>query len=143
MIEAAFNRFHYANEMTELFNDGLKGNLYEDLLMVSRTYHKIMNRNKKLISISLKGSPSLPNAVHQEASRSPQQLKNLLSNYLISMSEQGKVITSNPQMQAMSFMWMNYGAFISRLHENESISESSLDEFIEESVCIFTKALTP
>ncbi|MCJ8012466.1 TetR/AcrR family transcriptional regulator [Paenibacillus sp. KQZ6P-2] len=143
MLEAAFNRFHYANEMTKLFSDGLNGNLYEDLLTLSRTYHKIMNQNKKLISIALKGSSNLPNAVLQEAARSPKHLKNLLSNYLVSMSEQGKVIVTNPQMQAMSFMWMNYGAFISRLHENEANSEDSLNEFIEESVRIFTKALTP
>jgi AcrR family transcriptional regulator len=143
LLEAAFNRFHYGNEMTKLFNEGLKGNLHEDLLTLSRTYHNIMNRNRKLISISLKGSSTLPDAVLQEASRNPKHLKNLLAEYLTAMSSQGKVVTSNPEIQALSFMWMNFGAFISSLHTKEAVSEETLNEFIEESVRLFTKALSP
>ncbi|MBP1996814.1 TetR/AcrR family transcriptional regulator [Paenibacillus eucommiae] len=143
LLEAAFNRFHYGNEMTKLFNEGLKGNLHEDLLTLSRTYHNIMNRNRKLISISLKGSSTLPDSVLQEASNNPKQLKNLLAEYLTTMSSQGKVVTSNPEIQALSFMWMNFGAFISRLNAKEAVSEETLNEFIEESVRLFTKALSP
>jgi len=143
LLEAAFNRFHYGDEMTKLFNESLKGNLHEDLLALSRMYHKIMSRNRKLISIALKGSSILPDSVLQEASRSPKHLKNLLADYLTSMSSQGKAVTSNPEIQALSFMWMNYGAFISRLNAKEADSEQTLNEFIEESVRLFTKALSP
>jgi TetR/AcrR family transcriptional regulator, mexJK operon transcriptional repressor len=143
LLEAAFNRYHYGEEMTMLFNECLKGELYSDLLMLSRTYHKIMSRNRKLISIALKGSSNLPDEVLQEAARNPKHLKNLLTKYLTAMSEQGKVMTSNPELQALSFMWMNYGAFISNLNAKEAISEDSLDEFIKESVLLFARALTP
>ncbi|WP_136605518.1 TetR/AcrR family transcriptional regulator [Paenibacillus dokdonensis] len=143
LLEAAFSRFHYGNEMTKLFNEGLKGHLHEDLLIVSRTYHNIMNRNRKLISIALKGSSTLPDSVLQEASRNPKHLKNLLADYLTTMSSEGKVVSSNPEIQALSFMWMNYGAFISGLNAKDTVSEDTLDEFIEESVSLFTKALSP
>lgn len=143
LLEAAFNRYHYAEEMTKLFNESLKEELHADLLMISRTYHKIMNRNRKLIFIALKGSSNLPEEVYQEAGRHPKHLKNLLTEYLITMAEQGKVMTSNPEMQALSFMWMNYGAFISNLHAKDASPEDSLEEFIEESVRIFARALTP
>lgn len=142
LLEAAFSRFHYGNEMTKLFNEGLKGLLHEDLIMVSRTYHNIMNQNRKLISIALKGSSTLPDSVLQEASRNPKHLKSLLAEYLTKMSSEGKVISSNPDIQALSFMWMNYGAFISGLNAKEATSEDTLNEFIEESVNIFTKALS-
>lgn len=142
LLEAAFSRFHYGNEMTKLFNEGLKGILHEDLIMVSRTYHNIMNQNRKLISIALKGSSTLPDSVLQEASRNPKHLKSLLAEYLTKMSSEGKVISSNPDIQALSFMWMNYGAFISGLNAEEATSEDTLNEFIEESVNIFTKALS-
>lgn len=142
LLEAAFSRFHYGNEMTKLFNEGLKGILHEDLIMVSRTYHNIMNQNRKLISIALKGSSTLPDSVLQEASRNPKHLKSLLAEYLTKMSSEGKVISSNPDIQALSFMWMNYGAFISGLNAKEATSEDTLNEFIEESVNIFTKALS-
>ncbi|SFB25808.1 transcriptional regulator, TetR family [Cohnella sp. OV330] len=143
LLEAAFSRFHYGNEMTKLFNEGLKGLLHEDLLTVSRTYHNIMNQNRKLISIALKGSSTLPDSVLLEASRNPKHLQSLLADYLTKMSSEGKVISSNPDIQALSFMWMNYGAFISGLNAKEATSEDTLDEFIEESVSIFTKALSP
>lgn len=143
LLEAAFSRFHYGNEMTKLFNEGLRGNLREDLLTVSRTYHSIMNQNRKLISIALKGSSTLPDSVLQEASRNPKHLKSLLADYLTKMSSEGKANASNPDIQAMSFMWMNYGAFISGLNAKEATSGDTLNEFIEESVSIFAKALRP
>ena len=144
LLEAAFNRYHYAEEMTKLFNDHLTGDLHADLLMISRAYHKIMNRNRKLIFIAQKGSSNLPDEVYQEAGRHPQHLKNLLAKYLTAMAEQGKVVTSNPELQALSFMWMNYGAFISsNLNAKEAVPEDSLDEFIKESVRLFARALTP
>lgn len=143
LLETAFSQFHYGNEMTKLFDEGLTGNLHEDLLTLSRTYHNIMNRNRKLISIALKGSSTVPEAVLQEASRNPKQLKNLLADYLTTMSSEGKVISASPEVHALSFMWMNYGAFISRLHAKEAVSNGSLDEFIQESVGLFVKALSP
>jgi TetR/AcrR family transcriptional repressor of mexJK operon len=143
LLETAFNRFHYGDEMTKLFNESMKGHLYEDLLTLSRAYHTIMNRNRKLISIALKGSSVLPDSVLQEASRNPKHLKKQLADYLTSMASQGKVVAANFELQALSFMWMNYGAFISRLDAKEAVSEQSLDEFIEESVRLFTKALSP
>ncbi|QHW30966.1 TetR/AcrR family transcriptional regulator [Paenibacillus rhizovicinus] len=143
LLEAAFSQFHYGNEMTMLFNESLKGHLHEDLLAISRTYHAIMNRNRELISIALKGSSTLPDSVLQEASRNPKSLKNLLVDYLTRMSSEDKAVSSNPEIQALSFMWMNYGAFISGLNTKEAVSENTLDEFIEESVRLFTKALSP
>lgn len=60
------------------------------------------------------------------------------------MSEQDKVMTSNPEMQAQAFMWMNYGAFISKsLNSKEAAPGDWLEEFIEESVQLFARALTP
>ncbi|QMV41427.1 TetR/AcrR family transcriptional regulator [Cohnella cholangitidis] len=144
LLETAFSRYHYADEMTKLFNEGLRGELLSDLLLISRTYHKLMKRNRKLFLIAHRGSGSLPQEVYQEAGRHPQQLKKLLTNYLIAMSEQGKVLTSNAELQALSFMWMNHGAFISNhLNAKEPMPEDSLDEFIEESARLFARALTP
>ncbi|WP_261301422.1 TetR/AcrR family transcriptional regulator [Paenibacillus andongensis] len=137
LLAAAFNRYHYALEMTKLFNESLTGELHEDLLIISRKYHNLMNRNRKLFQIIQKGSSSLPPEVYQEAHRHPQELKKLITNYLLSMSEQGKVITSKPDIQAYAFMLMNHGAF------NSNMSPVDLDEFIEESVRLFARALTP
>jgi len=137
LLEAAFKHNHYADEMTKLFHDDLVGDLHADLLLISRTYQKIMNRNRKLIAIAQKGGSTLPDGVQEEADRHPKQLKKLLTEYLIKMSQEQKVTITNPEIQALSFMWMHYGAF------NSSLSSNVLESFIEESTRLFTKALTP
>ena len=47
LLESAFHYFHYAEEMKKLFSEKLVGELYDDLLLISRTYHSIMYRNRK------------------------------------------------------------------------------------------------
>jgi TetR/AcrR family transcriptional repressor of mexJK operon len=143
LVENAFNQYHYAEEFTKLFNEELKGELHSDLLLISRTYHKLMFRNRKLLSITHKGSSSMPDEVLDEAARHPLHLKKLLTSYLTDMAAQNKVISSNFELQAQSFMWMNYGAFMSKMNEKVAVPEDALDEFIEESVWIFARALTP
>jgi AcrR family transcriptional regulator len=142
LLEAAFDRFHYGEEMTKLFRERLTGNLHEDLLLISRTYHRIMNRNRKLLEIAHREGNSLPENVHEQAIRHPQQLKQLLTDYFAAMAERGQIIRSRPDLLALSFMWMNYGAFISKLSEQPN-SGFSLDDFIEESVSVFVRGVTP
>lgn len=144
LLEAAFQQFHYADEMTKLFAEGLTYELHADLLTVSRAYHRIMNRNRKLIHIALKGGGNLPESIREEARRHPGQLRQLLTRYLTEMAEQHKVVPSQQhEQQALSFMWMNYGAFVTGLNAHEEWSEAALTAFIEESVRIFARALTP
>jgi TetR/AcrR family transcriptional regulator, mexJK operon transcriptional repressor len=144
LLEAAFHRFHYADEMTKLFSEGLTYELHDDLLAISRAYHRIMNRNRRLIHIALKGGGNLPETIREEARRHPGQLKQLLTRYLTVMAEQHKVLPSERhEQQALSFMWMNYGAFVTGLNAHEEQPEEALQAFIEESVRIFARALTP
>lgn len=142
LLEAAFDRFHYAEEMTRLFQEKLTLNLHEDLLLISRTYHRLMNRNRKLIAISHKEGSNLPEKVHDQALRHPQQLKQLLTDYFKMMMERGQVTEARPDLLALSFMWMNYGAFISKLGERPD-SGFQLDDFIEQSVAVFVRGITP
>ena len=44
LLETAFERYHYGQEMTKLFEEKLVGDLSEDLLLISRTYHELMIR---------------------------------------------------------------------------------------------------
>lgn len=143
LLEAAFDRYHYGDEMTKLFREKLVWELKPDLLLISRTYHTIMARNRKMIMIGIKEAGSIP-GVDARAGRHPQKLKELLSNYFTTMKRQGKLRGDvNPDLQALSFMWMNYGAFVTGLSAGGASLGVSLDEFIEESVRTFVRALTP
>lgn len=143
LLEAAFDRYHYGDEMTKLFQEKLVWELQPDLLLISRTYHAIMSRNRKMIMIGIKEGGSIP-GVDERASRHPQKLKRLLTDYLTAMKEQGKVRgDAKPELQALSFMWMNYGAFVSGMGTGGVLAGVKLEEFIEESVRTFVRALSP
>ncbi|MGO4270438.1 TetR/AcrR family transcriptional regulator, partial [Paenibacillus sp. TAF58] len=94
LLEAAFDRYHYAEEMKKLFSEKLVWDLEEDLLLVSKTYHEIMNRNRKLTQISLKEEGQLP-GFRERTHKHPLQLLEILTNYFITMSEKGKMIPTN------------------------------------------------
>ncbi|PLR78853.1 TetR/AcrR family transcriptional regulator [Bacillus sp. V3-13] len=142
LLEMAFDRFHYAEEMTKLFNEKLMWDLHADLLMISRTYHEIMNRNRKMIMISIKEEGNMP-GFRERTQKQPQQLMEILTDYFTVMFEKGKLIRTNPEVQALSFMVMNFGAFMNDLESDANFPTVSLEDFIMESVQIFTRALTP
>ncbi|MFC7391623.1 TetR/AcrR family transcriptional regulator [Scopulibacillus cellulosilyticus] len=143
LLETAFDRFHYSEEMTKLFNEGqIVWDLHSDLQLISRTYHEIMERNRKMIMISIKEEGNLP-GFQERTQKHPRQLLEFLTNYFSSMYEKGKLISTNPELQALSFMMMNFGAFMNNLDSDDSFPTVSLEAFIMESVQTFTRALTP
>ncbi|ALC83905.1 MULTISPECIES: TetR/AcrR family transcriptional regulator [Bacillus] len=142
LLETAFDRFHYADEITKLFNEKLVWDLQTDLLLISRTYHEIMNRNRKMIMISLKEEGNLP-GFRERTQKHPRQLLEILTNYFMAMYEKGKLIRTDPELQALSFMMLNFGAFMNNLDSNDNFPTVSLEAFIMKSVQTFTRALTP
>ncbi|MCM3166163.1 TetR/AcrR family transcriptional regulator [Peribacillus frigoritolerans] len=143
LLETAFDRYHYAEEMTKLFNEEqIVWDLHSDLQLISRTYHEIMNRNRKMIMISIKEEGNLP-GFREKTQKHPQQLLGILTNYFNTMHEKGKLIPTDPELQALSFMMMNFGAFMNNLDADENYPTVSLEAFIMESVQTFTRALTP
>ncbi|KUP25105.1 TetR/AcrR family transcriptional regulator [Paenibacillus sp. DMB5] len=140
LLEAAFDRFHYAEEMTRLFNEKLVWELETDLLLISRTYHEIMNRNRKMIMISVKEADHLP-GFRERTIKHPKQFIEILTRYFTEMTSQGKLIETNAEMQAYSFISMNYGVFLNNLTAGEQFPGLTLEDFITESVGTFTRGL--
>lgn len=142
LLEMAFERYHYGQEMTKLFAEKLTGELTADLILISRTYHDLMIRNRKLITISIKESDHLP-GLREMTSKHPKQFLDVLTKYFTIMTEKGKLVAGEPELRAISFMMMNFGAFMNELDSKEIFPSVTLDDFIEESVRIFARALTP
>ncbi|MBB3151856.1 AcrR family transcriptional regulator [Paenibacillus endophyticus] len=142
LLEAAFDRYHYAEEMRKIFKEKLVWELEADLLTVCRTYHEIMNRNRKMIQISMKDEVQLP-GFRERTHQHPLQLLEILTNYFIEMSEQGKMIHTNHKLQAFTFMMAHFGAFINDLDTGKLYPDISLEPFMQESVKLFARALTP
>ncbi|MNB91505.1 Nucleoid occlusion factor SlmA [compost metagenome] len=140
LLETAFDRFHYAEEMTRLFNEKLVWELETDLLLISRTYHEIMNRNRKMIMISVKEADHLP-GFRERTIRHPKQFIEILTRYFTEMTAQDKLIKTNAELQAYSFISMNYGVFLNNLSSGEHFPGLTLEDFITESVGTFTRGL--
>ncbi|TDF92807.1 TetR/AcrR family transcriptional regulator [Paenibacillus piri] len=142
LLEASFDHFHYAEEMKKIFEDSLVWELETDLLTICRAYHEIMNRDRKLVLISLREAALLPDfkkRMHQH----PLQLLEVLTHYFIDMGQRGKMIRTNPELQAFTFMMTHFGAFINDLESGKHYPNIELDPFMQESVRIFARALTP
>lgn len=144
LLEAAVDRFHYAGEMRKIFNEKIVWDLSIDLQLISRTYHELMNRNRKLFLIIQKEKedsdlPGFRDRVHKH----PRQLQEMLTNYFTAMQDKGKLIPTNAEAQANAFMWMNHGAFLSVLNGTTLSTNVTMEEFLETSVQLFTRALTP
>ncbi|MDQ6418845.1 helix-turn-helix domain-containing protein [Paenibacillus sp. LHD-117] len=142
LLEAAFDRYHYAEEMRKLFEEKLVWELEEDLLTICRTYHTTMNRNRKLIQISAKDESRLP-GFKERTRQHPLQLLEFLTNYFIAMGDKGKMIRGNPRIEAFTFMMSQYGAFMNDLNAGKNYPNMELEPFMKESVKLFARALTP
>ncbi|MGY4691758.1 TetR/AcrR family transcriptional regulator [Salibacterium sp. K-3] len=142
LLESAFHRYHYAEEMKDLFAEKIVWDLHADLLMIARHYHKIMYQNRKLIQISTKEAKNLP-GFQQDTHKHPEQLKAFLTEYFDEMAQKGKIIQADSESQAVTFLYMNYGAAMGRMNNDPILHAFSIEAFIEESVSIFTRALIP
>ncbi|MEK8131669.1 TetR/AcrR family transcriptional regulator [Paenibacillus filicis] len=141
LLETSLERFQYAEEMRIFFSEQLLWELENDLLSISKKYHDIMNRDRKLIQIAIKDEVHIP-GFKERRLQHPRQLLTLLTDYLITMNEKGKIVCSNPTMQAFTFMMAQYGAFINDLEAGNNYPGISLKQFIQENVKIFVRSLT-
>ncbi|WP_338130503.1 TetR family transcriptional regulator [Cohnella ginsengisoli] len=141
LLEQAVERYHYAEEMTNAFEEKIVWDLGADLRSIGQVYHEIMARNRKLYLIVLKDDALA--GVREKAQRHPKKMLELLTDYLNEMRLKGKIVVTDTQMRAMTFMWMHFGAFVSRLYGGAPLSEASMEDVIESSADLFERALAP
>ncbi|SDE22768.1 transcriptional regulator, TetR family [Paenibacillus sp. UNCCL117] len=141
LLDKAVDHYHYAIEMTHIFNENVIWDLRADLLMISQMYHEIMERNRKLFLIVL-GDKELTE-IREKAQKHPRKLLELLTNYFIEMQKKNKLIPTDAEMQAITFMWMNYGAFMSQLFVKTELTTKSKEQFMRSSIDLFVRALSP
>lgn len=139
LLERAVEHFHYGVEMARLFQEQIVWDLRSDLLMISQVYHELMERNRKMLLIVLKNNELT--SVRDKSRKHPRRLLELLTGYFEEMQRKGKMIATDAETQAISFMWMNYGAFVSNMSDASPVSSVSMDKFIASSTELFARAL--
>jgi len=144
ILEDAINRYYYPIPIDKVFQENVQWDLEKDLTMLSKTYHELMKKNVKLLHIAYKEGSSVP-GLYEWVNKRPRQLKEMLMQYFAKMQEMGKLIRDvDLEMQAMMFLYINYGEILSRTFvEGHRITSIAEEDFIRASVKLFVDALTP
>lgn len=141
LLENAVDRYHYSVEMTRIFNETVTWDLRKDLLGISQMYHEIMDRNRKLFLIVLRDDELIE--IREKAQKHPRKLLELLTQYFTDMQSRNRMIQIDAETQAITFMWMNYGAFMTQLFGATTITKVSYQAFIESSIELFVRGVSP
>lgn len=142
LLEQAIDRYHYANEMGAIFSSKLTWNLYDDLILISQNYHRIMYRNRKMLKLLMKIGENVP-GLHQYSHKHPQALKEYLIKYFEEMKEKKKIVPVDPKNVAEIYLYQNFGLSHGRMNGDLASNVEEFEKLIEDSVSIFTRGLTP
>ncbi|ADU31240.1 TetR/AcrR family transcriptional regulator [Evansella cellulosilytica] len=140
LLEAAVERYSYIIDMENIFQKYITYELEEDLMLVSKTYHRYMIQNQKIVLLAFQERNTYP-MIAEKTAESPKILKDYLVRYFTEMQKREKIIAVDSEIQAMSFLWMNFGYFMSRYIAGESVSQVPLSTFIDESVKAFSRGI--
>jgi AcrR family transcriptional regulator len=142
LVKAAFEQNSYVPTLSKTMKEQVTGELEKDLYSFAKIYHKLLRENKDLILISLKESEIIL-SLDQEVANIPRQLKEALMGYFTDMKNAGRLVETNIETQALTFIWMNFGYFQASTRYNNQITQLGEDEFIKNSIKIFARGLKP
>lgn len=129
-------------ELDRLMQGEMTWDLEHDLLFMAKGYLAYMEKIKDLIMISFQEAEIFPE-LKETIALIPKQLKESLVTYFIEMSKRGKLIETDLEAQAMNFIWMNFGYFLSNARFGDNVFSSSQEAFLKHSVQLFSRGLTP
>lgn len=142
LIRGAFENTSYAPAFSIAIKEKATGDLEQDLYIFAKRYQQLLRENSDLIIISLKESEVIP-TLGQEVINIPRHLKEALMGYFTQMQNEGSLIETNVEAQALAFIWMNFGYFQSNARYNNQITELAEEEFIKNSIKVFARGLKP
>ncbi|MBM4763641.1 TetR/AcrR family transcriptional regulator [Bacillus sp. B15-48] len=144
LLETAIDKFYYTVSMKEIFQNKIVDDLKEDLLMISKAYHRMMKKNLNIIRIAIKEGNRVE-GLFEQINKHPRQLKELIIEYFANMQEKGRMKSiENLEALAMAYLYMLYGEFISRnFVEGHQITSVKENEYMETAVLLFVSALEP
>lgn len=142
ILREAINRFSFDIPINSMLKDKIRYDLKIDLRLISETYHKFIQINEKVLLVKIKESKYIKDN-NIDAVQSPRQFIEFLVKYFGEMYKLGKLIHTDFEMQAVTFLWMHFGFFCSTVVVDNKLTNITVDDFIENSIKIFTKALCP
>ncbi|MES9695119.1 TetR family transcriptional regulator [Bacillus toyonensis] len=142
IMEKAVESLSRDMELNKLMPGEMTWNLEDDLLSIAEGYLAYIEKLKDLILISFQEAEMFPE-LKEKIALIPKQLKDNLVVYFIEMREKGKLIETDMEAQAMNFIWMNFGYFLSSSRFGDNLFSNSKETFLKHSVQLFSRGLTP
>ncbi|SFJ47303.1 MULTISPECIES: TetR/AcrR family transcriptional regulator [unclassified Bacillus (in: firmicutes)] len=142
IIEAAVYEFSYVPHLKQFLQTEIVWELETDLKNLARHYHKFLNEVKDMISIGIRETGEFPE-LDDEIAKIPKGLKEELMIYFEKMQQDGKIIHTNIEAQVMNFIWINFGYFLSKLRFENRLIEINDENFIENNITLYARALRP
>ncbi len=141
IVEALVEEYSYIPKFQAVF-EHVMWDLEQDLLAIAAAYHQFMKQHGDMVLIGLREAGALE-VLDEKAASIPRDFKHRLIEYLQKMREQGKLGEIHEEAQAMTFIWMNLGFFLSKSMYGDRITEIKTEQFIEHSIRTFARGLRP
>lgn len=142
IMKAAVQSLSYHPKLAKVINEQVSWELEHDLSLIADTYQTYIDQIKDLVLISLKEAEMFPE-LNDIIMSIPIQIKESMVSYFTEMKRLGKLIDTDIELQAMNFIWLNFGYFLSNARFNNQIISRSRQEFLKYSVFLFARGLTP
>ncbi|MBW3112511.1 TetR/AcrR family transcriptional regulator [Bacillus sp. MCCB 382] len=142
IMDALLQSVSFSPNLEKIISEEINWDLEHDLWIIAEKYHMYLEKAKDLIFIGIREAGIFPE-LNELIMQIPKQLKMLLVSYFTEMKTRGKLINTDVDFQAMNFIWLNFGYFLSKSQFGDNIISSSEKKFIKHSVELFARGLTP
>ncbi|WP_035179872.1 TetR/AcrR family transcriptional regulator [Alkalihalobacterium bogoriense] len=142
LLEAVVDQMTFQTVFDDHFTKQLSWDLEKDLWMISKKYHETLDSIKDLVLIGFREAGNHPE-LNELISKFPKSFKKIVYDYLVEMKQKNKIINVNLELQAMNFVWLNFGYFISKSRFGKELITVDHDEFLKQSTILFARGLMP
>ncbi|GIP37023.1 TetR family transcriptional regulator [Paenibacillus sp. J31TS4] len=139
IVEALVQRYSYMPLFRGLL-DRLEGDLERDLAQMANAYQSFMRQNGDMVILALRDAGAFEE-LDERAASVPKEFKDCLIDYFASMRERGLLGDTDLEAQAMGFIWLNLGFFLSRSLFGDRITTVDQERFLQHSVAAFARGL--
>ncbi|AJY73515.1 TetR/AcrR family transcriptional regulator [Paenibacillus beijingensis] len=140
VLEAAVTKYSYIPSFKKLFDERIVWDLEQDLGLIAESYLDSMDHNQSIFLIAVQERTTMPELAGF-ISENTMQLKQLIAAYFIAMQDKKKMVHSDANVQAMTFLTTLYGYFSSTALWGTQFIRESKEQFIQQFIAAFCNGL--
>lgn len=140
IVKAIIDKYGSIDEMETAFEEKIVWEVEEDLKMLVREYHSLLEQKKTVILLSLKEASEFPE-LDALTKHIPQNYINKLEKYFEIMIKKRKIKNVDPTTVATNFVLMNFGYFLMKTRINRVGEVYEIEDFLNKNIEFFIQSL--